>query len=118
MPFIRTTTSVSLTKDMEQSLKHRLAAIVADILEKDPVRMLTAFEGDIHMYRGHDDTGSIPAAFVECKFFGGKDYKSFEAFDRAMKQIYMEELGIRPENLYIKYEVIHGWDQPAWIFKV
>lgn len=118
MPFIRTTTNVGLTKDAEIALKQRMAGIVQDILGKDPARMLTAFEGDIHLYRGLDDTGDIPAAFVECKFFGGKDHASFERFDAAMKQIYGEVLHIEPVNLYIKYEVINGWNEPAHIFKV
>lgn len=118
MPFIRTTTNVELTQRAEAALKHRIAGIVKDILEKDPARMLTAFEGNIHLYRGLDDTGDIPAAFVECKFFGGKDYAAFERFDAAMKQIYGEVLHIEPVNLYIKYEVINGWNEPARIFKV
>lgn len=118
MPFIRTTTNVMLNPEKELVLKHRIADIVESVLEKDPARMLTAFEGGVHLYKGLDDTGELPAAFVECKFFGGRDYKSFEQFDAAMKLIYSEELHIEPGNLYIKYEVIHGWGEPAHIFKV
>ncbi len=118
MPFIRTTTNVELTKETEVALKHRMAKIVQEILGKDPARMLTAFEGSVDLYRGTDDSGEIPAAFIECKFFGGKDDASFERFDKAMKQIYGELLQIEPVNLYIKYEVINGFHEPPQLFKV
>lgn len=118
MPFIRVTTNVVLDEDKELALRRRMADIVGDILGKDPVRMMTAFEGGVHLCRGGSENARVPAAFVECKFFGGKDYKSFEAFDGAMKTIYKNVLGIEPVNLYIKYEVINGWNEPARIFKV
>lgn len=60
----------------------------------------------------------IPVVFVECKFFGGKDYESFEFFDGAMKAICREAMGIEPFNLYIKYEVLDGRDESARIFKI
>jgi hypothetical protein len=118
MPFIRTTTNLPLTHENEIRVKHRLEQIVSDILGKNPERMLTAFEGNLHLYRGTDDRGAIPAAFIECKFFGGRDYADFEKFDEQLKIIYGEELGISPQNLYVKYEVINGWDQQAQIFKI
>lgn len=118
MPFIRVTTNVVLDEEKELKLRGRMADIVGCILGKDPVRMMTAFEGGVHLCRGGSENVHVPAAFVECKFFGGRDYESFESFDGAMKAIYREVLGIEPVNLYIKYEVINGWDEPARIFKV
>jgi len=56
--------------------------------------------------------------FVECKFFGGGGYEVFEAFDKAMHELYRNVLSIQPQDLYIKYEVIYGWGEPAKIFKI
>lgn len=42
----------------------------------------------------------------------------FEAFDKAMHELYRNVLSIQPQDLYIKYEVIYGWDEPAKIFKI
>ena len=118
MPFIRTTTNVELDEAQEKYLREGTAELVKDILGKDPVRMMTAYEGSIHLCRGTDENKNVPAAFVECKFFGGGGYEVFEQFDQSMHALYQKVLQIEPQNLYIKYEVINGWDKPAQIFKI
>ena len=95
MPFIRTTTNVNLAVDQEKRLRTGTAELVRDILNKDPIRMMTAYE-----------------------FIGGGGYEVFEAFDKAMHELYRNVLSIQPQDLYIKYEVIYGWDEPAKIFKI
>ena len=75
MPFIRTTTNVNLAVDQEMRLRTGTAELVRDILNKDPIRMMTAYEGNIHLCRGGDDRRNVPTAFVECKFFGGGGYE-------------------------------------------
>lgn len=118
MPFIRTTTNVNLDEEKEQCLRKGTAQLVKEILDKDPVRMMTAYEGNMHLCRGTEDSRDVPTAFVECKFFGGGGYDVFEKFDKAMHELYQRVLGMEPQNLYIKYEVINGWDEPARIFKI
>ena len=44
MPFIRTTTNVNLAVDQEKRLRTGTAELVRDILNKDPIRMMTAYE--------------------------------------------------------------------------
>ena len=51
MPFIRTTTNVNLAVDQEKRLRTGTAELVRDILNKDPIRMMTAYEGNIHLWR-------------------------------------------------------------------
>lgn len=118
MPFIRTTTNVVLDVSKENSLREGTASFVKEILGKDPIRMMTAYEGSMHLCRGQSENRAVPTAFVECKFFGGGGYEVFEKFDAAMHALYKEVLDIEPQNLYIKYEVINGWDEPARIFKI
>lgn len=118
MPFIRTTTNVDLNEENEKSLREGTAKLVGEILNKDPIRMMTAYEGRIHLCRGTDENRDVPTAFVECKFFGGGGYEVFEHFDKAMHELYHAVLNIEPQNLYIKYEVINGWDKPTRIFKI
>lgn len=118
MPFIRTTTNVNLDEAQEKSLREGTAELIKDILGKDPIRMMTAYEGGVHLSRGTGEIHHVPTAFVECKFFGGGDYEVFEQFDQAMHELYRKTLSIEPVNLYIKYEVINGWDKPAQIFKI
>ncbi len=118
MPFIRTTTNVNLDEVQERSLREGTAELVKEILGKDPVRMMTVYEGGMHLCRGSYENKDVPAAFVECKFFGGGGYEVFEQFDQAMHELYQKILLIEPMNLYIKYEVINGWDKPAQIFKI
>lgn len=117
MPFIRTTTNVELNSEKEKKLREGTAQLVKEILGKDPVRMMTAYEGGIHLSRGLSGEKQ-PTAFVECKFFGGGPYEIFEEFDQKMHALYQEVLLVEPQDLYIKYEVINGWDHPAQIFKI
>ena len=56
MPFIRTTTNVNLDEAQEKSLREGTAELIKDILGKDPIRMMTAYEGGVHLSRG---TGEI-----------------------------------------------------------
>ena len=118
MPFIRTTTNAKLDDDREIRLREGLGRAVDRYLGKDPVRMMTVFEGGMHLQRGIGARMDIPAAFVECKFFGGDDLNSFEKFDEAVKDLYRKELSAAPEDLYIKYEVINGWESDSRIFKL
>ncbi len=118
MPFIRVTSNVEISSEQESELRQKTADIVGNILGKDPARMMTAFEGGVHLCRGTAENAGVPAAFIECKFFGGPDFEVFKEFDSRMHKIYGDVLNIRPEDLYIKYEVINGWDTPARIFKI
>lgn len=118
MPFIRVTANTALSETIEHELRSQMAECVKNILGKDPVRMMTAFEEKVHLCRGGNENSFVPAAFVECKFFGGDDYEAFEKFDSAMKKIFGQLLNITPDNLYIKYEVIDGWNEPPRIFKI
>ena len=52
------------------------------------------------------------------KFAEFEGYEVFEAFDKAMHELYRNVLSIQPQDLYIKYEVIYGWGEPAKIFKI
>ena len=101
MPFIRTTTNVNLAVDQEKRLRAGTAELVRDILNKDPIRMMTAYEGNIHLCRGGDDRRNVPTAFVECKFFGGGGYEVFEAFDKAMYCLFSRRICISSTRLFM-----------------
>lgn len=68
MPFIRTTTNVNLDEAQEKSLREGTAELIKDILGKDPIRMMTAYEGGVHLSRGTGEIHHVPTAFVECSF--------------------------------------------------
>lgn len=82
MPFIRTTTNVNLAVDQEKRLRTGTAELVRDILNKDPIRMMTAYEGNIHLCRGGDDRRNVPTAFVECKFLAAADMRCLRPLTR------------------------------------
>jgi len=117
MPFIRTTTSAVLDQEKEEKLIAIYGDAVSRFLGKAPVRMMTAVEGGIHMRRGLEKR-DVPTAFVECKFFGGENYENFREFDESLKKSLCGLLGTAPSDLYIKYEVINGWDAQTRIFKI
>ena len=58
MPFIRTTTNVNLAVDQEKRLRTGTAELVRDILNKDPIRMMTAYE-EIFIFAAAAMTGGM-----------------------------------------------------------
>lgn len=117
MPCIRTTTSVKLDKEKKTQLRNCLGAAVEKYLGKDPVRMMTIFEDGMDMSRGLEERPGDPIAFIECKFFGGENLSDFKNFDKTIKEEFGRILKMAPPDLYIKYEVINGWENAPKLFK-
>ena len=118
MPFIRTTTNVNLDEAQEKSLREGTAELIKDILGKDPIRMMTAYEGGVHLSRGTGENHHVPTAFVASALPLTETVVRSTWALQAMHDLYRKTLSIEPVNLYIKYEVINGWDKPAQIFKI
>ena len=68
MPFIRTTTNVNLDEAQEKSLREGTAELIKDILGKDPRRMMTAYEGGVHLSRGTGENHHDPRPLWNASF--------------------------------------------------
>ena len=107
MPYIHAKVSTKLEKQQELELKSQLGKSIRVIPGKSEQWLMTAFEGDQHMYFRGDD--SEPCAFVDVKIYGGEDRVSFERMTGEITRIFSDTLGIAPDHIYVAYEPIASW---------
>ncbi len=107
MPYISTTTTVPITRTKETVLKEKLGQAIALIPGKTESWLMLSFQPDTTMYfKGSNEK---PMAFVNVSIFGGADDSAYDALTARITEIFGEELGIAPEQVYIKYEEASHW---------
>lgn len=107
MPFINTKISTELSAEKEKILKTKLGEIISLLPGKSENWLMLGFEDNCRLYFKGDN--SRPLAFVEVKLFGGSSPEAYEKMTGAVTDLLHEELGIAPENIYVKYEEIATW---------
>lgn len=107
MPFIKIKTSTEISPEQEVKIKTGLGQAIRLVPGKSEQFLLLEFEDRCRMWlRGQKDD---PIAYIEAAIFGNDDHEGFDAFTAAVTKIFVEELKIRPENIYIKFEDIGVW---------
>jgi hypothetical protein len=107
MPYIKTTTSVTLDDAKKESLKSKLGQAIALIPGKSEAWLMLSFEDGAFMsFRG--DT-SEDYAFADVSLYGSASDAAYDRLTQAICEIYNEELGIPLSNIYVKYEEVSHW---------
>lgn len=107
MPYISTTTTVPITRTKETVLKEKLGQAIALIPGKTEEWLMLSFNPDTTMYfRGSNEK---PLAFVIVSIFGAADSSAYDMLTARITEIMTDELGISPENVYVKYEEVNHW---------
>lgn len=105
MPFINTKTNVSISKEQETTIKTRLGEVISDI-GKTESWLMVGFEDKVSLYfKGKDE----PCAIVDISLYGKASANAYETLTKDVTRIVNEELGIRPDNIYIKYQEVDYW---------
>ena len=106
MPYIKTKTSVPISKEKETVLKAKLGSAIT-ALGKGEAWLMLEFEDNCRLwFRGEQDT---PLAMVEVSLFGKASEDQYEKMTKAVCALLSEELGIDPEGIYVKYEEVAHW---------
>ena len=88
-------------------IKSGLGQAICLVPGKSEQYLLLEFEDRCRLWlRGQNDA---PIAYIEAAIFGNENHEGFDAFTAAVTRIFSEELKIRPENIYIKFEDIGVW---------
>ena len=106
MPYIKTTTNVSVPADKEQIIKQKLGKAIEIIPGKSERWLMISIEPDVKMYF-HGDNGKM--AFVEVSIFGRASAQNYQALTSEITKILGDELGIEPDYVYVKYEESSYW---------
>ena len=106
MPYIKTTTNVSVSADKEQIIKQKLGKAIELIPGKSERWLMLSINPDVKRYfHGDDDK----MAFVEVSIFGKASPHNYQAMTSEITKILVEELEIESDNIYVKYEESSYW---------
>lgn len=106
MPFLDVYTNVHIGSN-ESELKKRLGRAITEIPGKTESVLMIRFVDDQHLYMAGD--GEQPAAMVVLMVKGHYEKEVYEAFNKKMTAILQEELGIRPNRIYLKMDENDIW---------
>lgn len=106
MPFIRTTTNVSISDTAEKTLKQQLGQAITKIPGKTESWLMLEFNGDKAMYFAGSDA---PLVMAEVTIYGGASDAAYEALTHKLTEIFSETLSVSPDRIYVKYAETDHW---------
>ena len=106
MPYIATTSNVSISARRREIIKERFGKAIELIPDKTEDWLMLSFRDNVQMYfRGEDD----PCAICQVKLFGTADENAYANLTEALTDILREELDIDPDRIYITYDEVTTW---------
>lgn len=108
MPCIQIKTNVAVTKEAAQEVKSRLGQIISYLPGKSESWLMITLEDNCRMWFRGDD--SKPLAMVEVKVFGSSiDGTASEKMTQDVCALFQEQLGVDPQDMYIRYIASSDW---------
>ena len=106
MPYIATTTNVSVSSRKKESIKERMGQAIELIPGKSESWLMLSFRDNVNMYFKGDDEA---CAILQVKLFGTADEEAYAKLTESLTDIIREELDIDPDRIYVAYEEINTW---------
>ncbi len=106
MPYIATTTNVSVSSRRKELIKERMGKAIELIPGKSESWLMLSFRDNVSMFfKGEDE----PCAIMQVKLFGSAGEEDYANLTEALTDIIREELDIDPDRIYVAYEEINTW---------
>ncbi|WP_069999848.1 phenylpyruvate tautomerase MIF-related protein [Cellulosilyticum sp. I15G10I2] len=107
MPYIDSKVTTPLTEQKKEILKQELGKIITLIPGKSENYLMLGFEDNYSLYfKGMKlDFG----AFIEVKIFGAAPKAALDKVTQEICALYLRELDIPSDCIYIKYEEVSAW---------
>ena len=106
MPFIDSKITVPVPQEKRDSLKAELGKAIS-ILSKPESYLMIGFEDNYDLYMGGKKLDK--GAYVEVKLFGNASSTAYEKMTAEICSIYVKELGIPGNGIYVTYSGISDW---------
>lgn len=106
MPYIRTTTNVSISDDAASRIREQLGDAIQLIPGKSERWLMLAMEGDKKMYFAGSDE---PLAMAEVSLFGSADGDCYNNLTGKITEILSEVLSIPASRIYVRYSETEYW---------
>lgn len=103
MPFIRTSTNVSIDDNKIMNLKNKYGVAITTMGKTENWLMLEFNDNAKMFFAG----SSEPLAFVDVKTYGNPNNSN--AMTHELTKIINEELGIDSSRIYVSYQGINDW---------
>ena len=107
MPFINIKTNLEVDSAVEEEIKKALGKAIEIIPGKSESWLMVNFEDNCHLYFKGDKT--LPNLFVELKIYGTASGTTLEKFTAEATKIFNMNLGVSPDHMYFKYELVDNW---------
>ena len=106
MPYIATTSNMSISGRKRETIKERMGKAIELIPGKSEDWLMLSFRDNVEMYfRGEDE----PCAICLVKLFGSAVEDNYADLTEALTDIIREELDIEPDRIYITYDEVSDW---------
>ncbi len=106
MPFIRTTTNKTITKEELEVLKTSFGTSISLVSGKRESQLMLSFHADTPMtYQGSAE----PLAMLEVSLFGKADPAELDRLTGALTDAVSQTLGIDPARIYVNYAEFDYW---------
>lgn len=106
MPYIRTTTNVSVSDEAASRIREQLGAAIELIPGKSERWLMLAMEENKKMYFAGSDE---PLAMAEVSLFGGADGDSYNKLTGKITEILSDVLSIPANRIYVRYSETAYW---------
>lgn len=107
MPYINAKTTVTINPEKREVIKKKFGQAIELVPGKSESWLMVSFDDNSTMYfKGSDEN---PLAYVEVKILGKASEDSYRKLTKAITEIIYEELLIKPECIYVKYEEVTTW---------
>lgn len=106
MPYINTVTSVEVAKEQADAVKARLGRAIEVFPGKSEAWLMVGIKDKCKMYfRGSGED----CAFVNVSVFGSLNSESCNKMTALVCDILSEELGLKKDRIYVKYDASADW---------
>lgn len=103
MPFIKTSTNISIDKNKKEVLKEKFGRAIG-IIGKPESYLMLEFEDNKDMYFSGNNS---PLAFIDVKILGSLN--NTNEMTKELTNIISNELNIPPNRIYIAYKDYSNW---------
>ena len=107
MPYIDSKITVAISDEKKEQLKTELGKIISLIPGKSETYLMVGFDDNYSLFFAGKELDL--GAFIEVKIFGTAPETALSAVTGAICNLYHKELGIPPQNIYVKYEEVSNW---------
>lgn len=105
MPHISTTTNLSISEPVRDTLARRYGEAIT-LIGKSEAWLMLSFNADVPMYfRGE----SKPCAYLEVGLLGKANAQAYDSLTAKLTEIVTGELGVPADRVYVKYSETPYW---------